>query len=222
MLYLCVMTDDQTTQAAIDEYLGTRFWSEDQLLRDLQADIAARAPRINISPQAGAVLATLTHAVRATRILEIGTLFGYSGIWMARALPENGHLDTLEISPVHAEAAREWFARAGLADKVTAHLGDARETLARLSPAYDMVFIDADKESYPHYLDQALRLVRPGGLILADNIHQRGRLADSEVDEPGVRGIRTYVERIAVEPKLRSTVLPVGDGLSLTVVGGSA
>jgi caffeoyl-CoA O-methyltransferase len=209
---------EQTTQAALDAYLAGRFWAEDQLLKDLRADIAARAPRINISPEAGAALATLVHAVRATRVLEVGTLFGYSGTWLARALPEGGHLDTLELSPVHAEAARQWFDRAGLDGKVTVHLGDAGETLATLAGPYDMVFIDADKEGYPSYLDHALRLVRPGGLILADNIHQRGRLAAAAQDDGSVRAIQAYVERIATDPRLQSTVLPLGDGLSLTVV----
>jgi caffeoyl-CoA O-methyltransferase len=212
---------EPTLHDALNAYLAERFWADDQLLQDLRADIAARAPRINISAEAGAALATFVHAIKATRILEVGTLFGYSGTWLARALPRDGHLDTLELSPMHAEAARGWFDRAGLGDRVTVHLGDAGKTLAGLQGPYDLVFIDADKEGYPSYLEHALRLLRPGGLVLADNIFQRGRLADSDEGDSSVQGIRTYVERIASDPRLHSTVLPLGDGLSLSVVSAS-
>lgn len=209
---------EQTWQESLNTFLAERFWPDDQLLTDLRADIAERAPRINISAEAGAALATFVRAVGASRVLEVGTLFGYSGTWLARALPEGGHLDTLELSPLHAEAARGWFDRAGLGDRVTVHLGDAQESLAGLEGPYDIAFIDADKEGYPSYLEHALRLVRPGGVIFADNIYQRGGLVQSEEGNSSARAIREFVERIASEPRLASTVLPIGDGLSMSVV----
>ncbi|MBA3689840.1 MAG: class I SAM-dependent methyltransferase, partial [Actinobacteria bacterium] len=126
-------------------YLCARYWEEDELLRDLREDLERRGPTIQVSAETGRLLATVIAATGATRVLEVGTLFGYSGVWLARALPAHGHLDTLELSDVHADAAEEWFARAGVGDRVTVHRGAALDTLERLQGPYDVVFIDAAK-----------------------------------------------------------------------------
>jgi predicted O-methyltransferase YrrM len=205
--------------AELEAYLRPLFWPEDGLLQDLARDLAERGPQIQVSPEEGRLLALLVTLSGARRVLEVGTLFGYSGVWMARALGPAGHLDTVEFSPMHADAAREWFDRAGLAGRVTVHLGPALEVLPSLAPGYDLAFFDAAKSEYCDYLDHALRLVRPGGLILADNVFWNGRVAgDGDAGDADVRGIRDYNARIATDPRLSSTVIPVGDGLSVSVV----
>lgn len=209
------MTQPEDT---LNSFLGEKFWAEDDLLRNLRADLAERAPTINIDAETGATIATVLKAAGAKRVLEVGTLFGYSGVWIARALPADGHLDTLELNEMHATAAAEWFAKAGLSDRVTVHQGPALTTLESLTGPYDAAFIDADKENYPAYFDHALRLVRPGGMIMADNIHRRGALVNSSVDDEGMRAIRELIDRLAAEPRVHSTVLGVGDGVSLSVL----
>ena len=199
-------------------YLGELFWREDEVLRDLLEDLAARGPQIQVGPDEGRLLQLLCRMVGARRVLEVGTLFGYSGIWIARGLPPDGHLDTVEYSPVHADAARGWFARAGLAGSVRLHEGAALEVMARLSGPYDVAFFDARKSEYPAYLDHALRMVRPGGLILADNVLWGGQVADPSVDDEDVRGLREYNRRIAGDPRLQSTIVAVCDGLSVSLV----
>ena len=134
---------------ALEQYLSERYWSEDDLLREVRADIEQRGPTIQVSAEAGRLLALLVRAAGAKRVLEIGTLFGYSGIWMARELPPGGHMDTIEIEEMHAEAAEHWFERAGLADRVTVHRGAGLDVLATLPGPYDVAFIDADKRTYP-------------------------------------------------------------------------
>ncbi len=212
-----------TTSTAVtpelEAYLRPLFWAEDELLQDLARDIGERGPQIQVSAEEGRLLATLVTLSGARRVLEVGTLFGYSGVWMARALGPGGHLDTVELSPLHAEAARGWFARAGLAGRVSVHEGPALEVLPGLDAGYDLAFFDAAKSEYCDYLDHALRLVRPGGLILADNVFWNGRVARDDAADPDVRGIRDYNARIAGDPRLTSTVIPVGDGLSVSVVG---
>jgi caffeoyl-CoA O-methyltransferase len=201
----------------LEAYLRPLFWPEDALLQDLARDIAARGPQIQVSAEEGRLLSMLVSAGGARRVLEVGTLFGYSGVWMARALPPGGHLDTVEFTPLHAAAAREWFSRAGLEDRVTVHEGAALEVLPRLEGPYDLAFFDAAKAEYCDYLEHALRMVRPGGLILADNVFWNGRVT-THSDDPDVRGIRDYNARIASDPRLSSSVIPVGDGLSISVV----
>lgn len=203
----------------LEAYLRPLFWPEDALLHDLARDLAERGPQIQVSAEEGRLLALLVTASGARRVLEVGTLFGYSGVWMARALGPDGHLDTVEFTPLHAGAAREWFSRAGLGSRVTVHEGPALEVLPGLAGPYDLAFFDAAKSEYCDYLDHALRLVRPGGLILADNVFWNGRVAgDGGAGDADVRGIRDYNARIASDPRLSSTVIPVGDGLSVSVV----
>jgi predicted O-methyltransferase YrrM len=214
-----VSTSATQVTPELEAYLRPLFWPEDGLLADLGRDIAERGPRIQVSAEEGRLLALLVTLSGGRRVLEVGTLFGYSGVWMARALAPGGHLDTVEFTPLHARAARDWFERAGLAGSVTVHEGPALEVLPRLDGVYDLAFFDAAKAEYPAYLDHALRLVRPGGLILADNVFWNGRAARDDGGDADVRGIRDFNARIAADPRLSSTVIPVGDGLSVSVVG---
>ena len=212
---------DHATAAApsrLDAYLGERFWAEDGVLRRLVDDLRARGPQIHVGPEQGRALSVVLAAAGARRVLELGTLFGYSAIWIARALPADGHLDTVEIDPMHADAAEHWIAEAGLANRVTVHRGAALDVARSLPGPYDAVFMDAVKTEYPLYLDEALRLVRPGGLVLADNVHRGGAVADPDARDDGAEAIREYLRRISTDPRLLSTVLDAGDGLAVSVV----
>jgi caffeoyl-CoA O-methyltransferase len=212
-------TTATTVTPELEAYLRPLFWPEDGLLEGLARDLAARGPQIQVSADEGRLLGMLVTLSGARRLLEVGTLFGYSAVWMARALGPGGHLDTIEFSPLHAQAAREWLERAGLGERVTVHEGPALEVLPGLEPTYDLAFFDAAKSEYCDYLDHALRLVRPGGLILADNVLWGGRVAAAGGDgDADVRGIRDYNARIAADPRLISTIIPVGDGLSVSVI----
>jgi caffeoyl-CoA O-methyltransferase len=202
----------------LEEYLSSHYWSEDTLLRELRTDIERRGPAIQISAETGRLIALLVRAVAATRVLEVGTLFGYSGVWIARELPPSGRLDTIEIEAFHADAAEDWFARAGLADRVTVHRGAAIDVLATLPGPYDVAFIDADKGSYPHYTRLALERLRPGGIMIADNAIRRGRIVDAGVSAD-IDGIRAMHDLLADDPGLISTTVPVGDGVAIAVKG---
>ena len=202
--------------AAVETYLRARYWEEDEVLRSVREDLEARGPTIQVAAETGRLLATLVAAVGARRVLEIGTLFGYSGVWIARALPSDGSLETLEISDVHADAAETWFERAGLADRVTVRRGPALGTLPTLDGPYDVAFLDAVKSEYVDYARHAERLLRPGGLLLADNAIWSGRIAGDEDDED-TRGIRSFLDLIADDPAWSATVLPVGDGVAMAV-----
>jgi predicted O-methyltransferase YrrM len=167
----------------------------------------------------------------AHRILEIGTLGGYSTIWLARALPANGRLISLELDPHHAEVARANLARAGLAERAEVRVGPAKESLAALQRAggdmFDLVFIDADKGSYTEYLDWALRLTRVGGVIIADNIVRAGEVLDTRAEDEAVRGVRRFNSVLASDPRVSATALQmVGlkgyDGMAIALVTGGA
>jgi predicted O-methyltransferase YrrM len=200
-------------------WLTDRFWRDDELLESARARFAdLGGPLIEVPHETGALLASLVRATAARRVLEVGTLFGYSAVWMARALPHDGTIDTLELVDAHADVAEQLLRDAGLAERVTVHRGAALDTLATLDEPYDLVFIDADKERYPDYLEQALRLVRPGGMILADNVIWSGRVADPDEHAPGTEALRTYLEQARSHPRLHTNVLPVGDGVALSVV----
>jgi predicted O-methyltransferase YrrM len=205
---------------ATDRYLRARYWQEDDLLRALREDLERRGPAIQVSPETGRLLALLVRSTGAVRVLEVGTLFGYSGVWMARELPGDGHLDTLELSDVHAGAAEAWFAEAGLADRVTVHRGAALDTLARLEGHYDVVFLDAAKAEYVAYAEYAARLLRHGGTMLADNVIWSGRVGDPAVIDDDTEGLRRFHELITGDPRWDSTVVPVGDGVSISVRSG--
>lgn len=200
------------------------FGGEPEDLRQLRIDAEkAEIPPIAIAPEQGPVLATLVRAARANRILEIGTLAGYSAIVMARALGSNGHLDTLEVDPFHAEFARERIAMAGLSDRVTVYTGDALDLLERtIDPdePYDILFIDADKPNYRRYVELALPMIRPGGMIIGDNALAWGEVDDAGTDREDVMGIRAFNAFMAEHPQIDACIVPSGDGMCIGVVSG--
>lgn len=198
-------------------WFAERYWADDDALARARESFAATGPLIEVPAETAAMLATLVRASGARRVLEVGTLFGYSAVWMARALPADGHLDTLELKEEYADAAERLVEEAGLADVVTIHRGPASETLARLDGPYDVAFIDADKVGYPEYVEHAVRLVRPGGMILCDNVAQAGRIADPDNAETTVVAMRGVHQMLSEHPQLETNVLPVGDGVSVSI-----
>lgn len=210
----------------IDAYIRDLFVPADPVLDAALHDMKAGGlPTIQVPPELGRLLAILVRTSGAQRILEIGTLGGYSAIWMARALPPDGHLLSLELDPHHADVARGNLARAGLAERVEIRVGAALELLPTLlaEPPFDMVFIDADKPSYPQYLDWALRLVRPRGLIVGDNTLRGGAVLDPADD--GARAIDRFNRAAAANPRLDAIILPNrsgNDGMLIAVVREAA
>ena len=204
-----------------DEYLCALFAREDDALLALREEAdRCGLPPISISPDAGRLLQVLLRAIRARTVLEVGTLGGYSAIWMARALPDDGRVTTLEADPAHAAFARRQFVRAGVADRVELREGRALDLLPALDGAqYDAVFLDADKEPMPIYFDWAIRLLRPGGLLLADNALWGGRVHDPAVDDAATRGVREFNRRLATDPRVAGVVVPTHDGIAIGVVG---
>jgi predicted O-methyltransferase YrrM len=208
----------------VDAYVTDRLIGGDPVLdAALAASDAAGLPPIQVSPPQGKFLRLLAGIVGARRILEIGTLGGYSTIWLARGLTPGGHLDTLEVDPRHAEVARANLARAGLDGVVEVHLGRAIDTLPTLTGPYDLVFVDADKKSNPDYVRAALGLSRPGSVIVVDNVVRQGRVADAADTSADVVGTRATYDLLAAEPRLDATALQtVGgkgyDGFALAVV----
>lgn len=205
----------------LEQYTSDLFAPEDEVLGELRAELPRRnIPSININAVEGRQLQVLLRAVGARRVLELGALGGYSGIWIARALPEGGKLITMEINPHHAATAREFYARAGVADKVELREGAALDLLPALhdEPPFDAAFLDADKANQARYVEFALELVRPGGLILCDNSYRRGSVLEQS-DDPDVRGVQEANRILATHPRLYSTIIPAGDGLAVAVVG---
>jgi predicted O-methyltransferase YrrM len=203
---------DQELWTAVDRYFT-------DLLLDPVPTPGDGLPPHEVSPPQGALLEVLARATGARRILEIGTLGGYSTSWLARALPPGGRLVTLEVDPTYAEVAR-----AHLPDTVEVIVGPALDTLPRLTGPFDLVFIDADKRNNPAYLHRALKLSRPGTLIVADNVIRAGAVADPDDPDPSVRGVRAFLDALAAEPRIRATAIQtVGvkghDGFALAVVG---
>ena len=205
----------------VDEYITSLFARDDDVLAALrEAADREGLPPISIGAVTGRLLQVLLAAVRAERVLEVGTLGGYSAIWMARALPRSGRLVTIEIDERHADFARRYFTRAGLDDRIEVRVGRALDVLPAFDgERFDVVFLDADKEPLPTYLDWSLRLLRPGGLLIADNALWGGRVLDPTTEDEGTRGIREFNRRLATDERLRGTIIPVGDGLAVAVVG---
>ncbi|HEY6379867.1 MAG TPA: O-methyltransferase [Candidatus Dormibacteraeota bacterium] len=203
---------------AISAHMGALFWPEDPVLSEIAADLREHDVPIQVGRDSGRTLQLLVAALPARRVVELGTLAGYSAIWMARGLPAGGRVDTVEVDPARADRAQRWLERAGVAASVRILRGAALDVLPTLEPPYDLAFIDAVKSEYVAYLDHLLRLVRPGGLICADNVHWGGRVADPAVTDADTEGLRAFLRRIAHEPRLLSTVLPTGDGLSVSLV----
>src|SRR6266480_3412931 len=212
------------TRQNITEEITRKFAAEDDgLLYALRAAKQAGLPEIQISPIQGKFLQLLAVACNAHKILEIGSLGGYSGIWLARALPAKGQFITLEINPTHAELVRNAFAQAGVSDRAEVRVGNALDLLPLLEheAPFDLIFIDADKPPYPQYLDWALQLSRPGSIIVADNTIRSGKGFEEPQDE-GMAGIVAYNKRIASDPRLISLDLAIDDdytdGFAISVV----
>jgi predicted O-methyltransferase YrrM len=214
--------------AAVDRYITHLLAPQDDVLDAAIRDSAtAGLPPINVTPNQGKLLHLLAKLQGARNILEIGTLGGYSTIWLARALPPDGHLTTLEIEPKHAEVARKNVSRAGLSDIVEVRLGDALDTLQRLatkgSGPFDLTFIDADKPRISDYFVRSLKLSRPGSLIIVDNVVRDGAVIDASSKDPAVQGVRRFNERLAAESRVIATeIQTVGskgyDGFAIALV----
>ncbi len=218
---------NQELAVRIDQYIEHLLNPQDEALQKNLADSgAADLPTINVSPNEGKLLYLIAKIAGARRVLEIGTLGGYSTTWLARALPAEGKVITLELDPKHAAVARKNLDRAGVSDRVEIRVGHAadalRQMMARREAPFDVVFIDADKSSYVEYLDLSLHLSHPGTVILADNLIRNGRvLADHPGDE-NARGAKAFNNALATNPRLESIILPIVretlDGLSISIV----
>jgi predicted O-methyltransferase YrrM len=218
----------QPKWSEVDAYFTERLALSDPSLEAvLKANAAAGLPAIDVSAAQGKFLHLLARMVRASRILEIGTLGGYSTIWLARALPPQGRVVTLEADTRHAEVARANFGRAGLADRIDLRVGAALDTLPLLAAAggapFDCVFIDADKMNNSAYFSWALRLTRSGSVIVVDNVVREGAVADPKGRNPDVLGVRKFFDMLAAEPRVSATALQtVGvkgwDGLAIALV----
>ena len=210
----------------VDNYLIDALIAEDPVLdRVLQNNQRAGLPPIDVAANQGQLLALLVRITGARRVLEIGTLGGYSTLWMARELPEDGRVITLEYSPQHASVARENLRLAGVADRVEVIEGPALDSLAALedSPPFDLVFIDADKPNNPRYLEWVMRHARSGTLIVGDNVVRDGEVCNAASRDASVQGVREFIAMIGRDPRLTATALQtVGvkgwDGFTLAVV----
>jgi predicted O-methyltransferase YrrM len=205
-------------------YIVDTFAQEDDLLKAMPGAAEAKGiPQIHISPEQGKFLQVMMAAVNAKKVLEVGSLFGYSTLWMARALPAGGKLVTVELDPLHARTTRENIARAGLGDRVEVRQGDAREVLPQLTSEgpFDLAFIDAEKAEYIHYFDQVMQLMRPGGMVIGDNASAQGRAWNANLpkgEREYVEHIRAFNRHMATDPRLVSLLVPISDGMCVGVV----
>jgi predicted O-methyltransferase YrrM len=215
---------------AVDAYIAQNLIPADPALDEaLKDNAAAGLPAIDVSPTQGKFLHLLAKIKGARRILEVGTLGGYSTIWFARALPQDGKVVTLELNPKHAEIAARNIARAGLTGRVEQRIGPALESLAQLhsekTEPFDLIFVDADKPNNPNYLDWALRLSHPGTIIITDNVIREGIILNPDDPDPTVQGTRRFFEKLGAESRLEATALQtVGckkhDGFAIAIVKG--
>ena len=196
-------------------YVTERTADEGDFLRQLkEAARQAGIPAIWINPAQASFMQILLRATGARRVVEVGTLAGYSAIAMARALPADGHVDTIELEAKHADFAEAWIARSDAAGRVAVHRGKGLDVLPRLRDgAYDAAFLDADKGNYPGYLQHALRLLRPGGLVLVDNAFAFGQLFDERPTDREVGAVRAFNDVMAREARVQAVIVPIGDGL---------
>jgi len=201
------------------QYILDTFVEEDDILKSVVKQAEERKfPLIQISPENGKFLYFLAKSVKAKRALEIGTLNGYSAIWVARALPKDGKLTTLELEPEHAKAARENFKKAGLSKKIKLIEGSAIESLKKLKKKkFDFAFIDADKVSYPAYFDAVIKMMKKGGIIAVDNTLRDGQIISKTPDD-AIRGTQILNEKMAKHKKLVSLLIPISDGLTIGLV----
>jgi predicted O-methyltransferase YrrM len=207
------------------EYIAARTQREDPFLSELK--VAARQagiPAIWISPEQASLMQILLKAAGARRVVEVGTLAGYSAIAMARALPprsQGGVLRTIELMPKHADFAEDWIGRSDVADRVEVHRGAGADVLRGFEAgSADAAFLDADKSGYPVYLEHCLRIVRPGGLILVDNAFAFGQLLDPHPTDREVPAVRAFNDRMAATAGLHGIIVPIGDGLWVAVRDG--
>lgn len=209
---------DEQTRNALDQYVTNLFAAEDEVFRWIQAEADRHElPRISLKPHEGRLLQVLALAVGAKKAVEIGTLAGYSGTWLARALPADGKLYTLEKSSKHAQVARASFVRAGVADKVEVLEGDALHSLKKISAhsPFDLVFIDADKAGYPHYLAWAVENLRPGGIVAAHNAFRGGSIVNPQTEDD--HGMDSFNRALAQHEHLESTIIAIGDGMAVGI-----
>lgn len=219
---------DQKVFEDVDRYISGLFNAPDEALTAAKkSHKLENIPLINVSPNLGKLLQLFATLCHAKKILEVGTLAGYSTIWMAKALPEDGKLISLEIDPRHAEVARKNIDRAGLSSKVEVRVGKAIELLPKLVEGkegpFDMIFIDADKPPYAEYFEWALKLSRPGTLIIADNVIRDGKVLDPNHDDPMVKGAQRFNKALAANPHVTATILQtIGvkeyDGMAIAIV----
>jgi caffeoyl-CoA O-methyltransferase len=218
---------DQKVFESVDKYISDLFPQDDALKAAEQSHKPEKIPSINVSPNLGKLLHLFARLSKAKKILEVGTLAGYSTIWMAEALPADGKLITLEIDPHHAEVAAKNIERAGLSAKVEIRLGKAIDLLPRLvnekAGPFDMIFIDADKPPYTEYFEWALKLSRPGTLIIADNVIRDGKVLDPNHPDPMVQGAQRFNKTLAASEKVTATILQtIGikeyDGMAIAIV----
>lgn len=217
---------DNPLFGAVDTYISDLLAPEDDALKAVEPSLAdAGIPQMSVSANQGKLLQTLARLCQAERILEIGTLGGYSTIWLARALPSNGKLISLELDPACANVAQANIDRAGVASVVEVRVGPALDLLPQLETdePFDMIFIDADKPPYVDYFQWAVRLARPGALIVADNVIRNGKVLDPNSDDEKVRGVQRFNTMLATNPDVTATILQlVGvkehDGMALAVV----
>lgn len=195
---------------AVDDYIAEKLLgTDDALAAALVHNAAQGLPPIDVSAAQGKMLFLLAQMAGATRILEVGTLGGYSTIWLARALPDGGSLVTLELEPHHAAVARENFERAGVSDMIDIRVGAAANNLAAMAPGqpFDFVFIDADKQSNALYVDEAIRLGRSGMTIVVDNVVREGGVLDANSDDERIVGTRALFDRLSADPRLDATAV---------------
>lgn len=203
-------------------YIAAHTTPQDTFLARLQ-DAAREAgiPAIWICPEQAAFLQIQLKLVGARRVLEVGTLAGSTAISLARALPADGHVDTIELLPAHADFARRWIADSDVADRITVHQGAGTEILPGLADgAYDAAFLDADKSGYPAYLEHCRRLLRPGGLLLVDNAFAFGQLFDENPTDREAPAVKAFNEQLAADPDFESVIVPLGDGVWVGVKRG--
>jgi predicted O-methyltransferase YrrM len=203
---------NQKVWAAVEQYLDKMLIPPDPALKEsLAAAAKAKLPAIQVSSVQGKMLHLMALMIGARKILEIGTLGGYSTIWMARALPEGGRLITLEADPKHADVARRNFARAGVESRVELRLGKALDTLPQVAAdglgPFDMFFIDANKSNMPEYFEWSLKLARKGSVIIADNVVREGAVLDAKSKDADIRGVRRFLEMVGKEKRVSGTAL---------------
>lgn len=210
------MSDDLRQQ--FNDYVNDLFVDEDDVLQFVRSEtVKHNMPQINLDPYEGQMMQVLVAMSGAKKVVEIGTLAGYSGIWIARGLPDDGKLITIEKSSKHADVARSHFEKAGLSDKIMVYQGDGIQILTKIQSGapYDMVFIDADKANYMNYLEWAVENLRVGGTVMAHNAFWGGNIFNPQTADD--HGLVKFNQTLADHPRLRSTIIEVGDGLAVGI-----